>query len=193
MNYPMIKTNKTITYYVDGNTYSFDNKPEIEKVLNEFGLDFIISEKISSISTEIKDHEVAFVKEINGEKYLFPANSHKYFSEKNILEKKPELFEGLSTIDIYNIFNDLNVSSDGKINLKLFCTEEDFENKGILDLRYNSLESNFRLRNHFILFIKAPIPETAGNQLRLNSPNIDIIESLFVDPFAEKDVDDNDF
>lgn len=178
-NYPMIKTEKSTTYFVGNTGYVFDNDPKILEALNQITIEDFVEENFKSIvRADNFSKDVAFVKQVNGRDYLFPTRKEKYRIEEKLLTEKSELFKDLSPLDIFTIFQENNVTEDGKFCFKLYCSEEEFSNRAVLDVKLASIKNN--KTNQFMIFVKVPMNETVGFQVDLNSPNIEILEKVWI-------------
>lgn len=190
MEYKMVKTSDMITYFVNGKVYSFENQPEIISFIERYGLDFIVENKIESLILT-NEKEVAFVKTYDGRKYLLPADITKFnVAEKNLLNN-PNYYKELPIKDIFTIFSKNTLSSDGRIIVKCFCSQEIFESKGVVNL--DVLESDAKDFGWFMIYVKVPINKTAGNRLNLSDEDIEIIESISLKREEAPKATDEDF
>lgn len=191
MEYKMVKTESAITYFVNGKIYSFENQPEIISFIERNGFEPILENNIETLIL-MKD-EPCFVKEIEGRKFILPADLSKFKIAEKCIINNPNYYMSLSIEDVFTTFSKNNVSSDGRIIVKCFCEAEVFEQKGIVNLDIWEEQAK-KKGDMFMLFVKSPIEKTVGNRINLSDEDIEIIESVWLPkPNAREDINENDF
>lgn len=173
-DFQIVKTKDDSTYIKDGKMITFANNEKFDKIIDEVGIDFIFDKNIVGLC-EIKERSsIAFIKNINGKKFLLPTNIGEFLRQEELISKNFDTFKIFSAKDIFILLKDMKITQDHKVLVKASCSLEEFTDKKKV------LLDDFKLFNSPKINVIAKIPLQMALQkvIDLASNEVEIIDTI---------------
>lgn len=180
-DFQIVKTKDDTTYIKDGKMITFINNEKFDKIIDEVGIDFIFNKNIIGLY-EIKDPNIykkersliAFIKNINGKRFLLPINIGEFLRQEELISKNFETFKIFSAKDIFILLKDMKITQDHKVLVKAFCSLEEFTDKKKILLDDLKLFDSPKIN----IIAKIPLQMALQKIIDLASNEVEIIDTI---------------
>lgn len=128
-DFQIVKTKDDTTYIKDGKMITFANNERFDKIIDEVGIDFILDKNIVGLCEIKEESSIAFIKNINGKKFLLPTNIGEFSRQEELISENFEAFQIFSAKEIFILLKNMKITQDHKVLVRASCSLEDFTDK----------------------------------------------------------------
>ncbi len=173
-DFQVVKTKDDTTYIKDGKMITFVNNEKLDKIIDEVGIDFILDKDIIGLCEIKEESSMAFIKNINGKKFLLPTNIGEFLRQEELISKNFEMFQIFSAKDIFILLKDMKITQDHKVLVRASCSLEEFTDKKKVLLDDVKLFDSPKIN----VIAKIPLQMALQKIIDLASDEVEIIDTF---------------